>query len=180
MFVIFSHFLIWVKAGRDGSRIPTLWYYYCPNTTNFLGTVRSVTNDVVAASMQITVNKVGMEGGKGQDCPLIWASGEQPFGRREVNDLACGLVSLKLCAGTLGVAGSCILNPCIIGAVWIIEGLRSKRMNFRVGRQYWKLPSWEDLLKQQKNPKIIPLRETLGKFDLILKASVEESLTKIK
>ena len=54
-------------------------------------------------------------------------------------------------------------------------------MNFRVGRQYWKVPSWEDLLKQQQQKnKIIPLRETLGKFDLILKASVEESLTKIK
>ena len=100
--------------------------------------------------MQITINKVGMERGKGQDCPMIWASGEQPFGRREVNDLACGLVSWKLCASILGVAGSCILNPHIIGAVWIIEGLRSKRMNFRVGRQYWKVPSWEDLLKQQQ------------------------------
>ena len=55
--------------------------------------------------MQITINKVGMERGKGQDCPMSWASGEQPFGRREVNDLACGLVSLKLCAGILGWLG---------------------------------------------------------------------------
>ena len=31
-----------------------------------------------------------------------------------------------------------------------------------------------------KKTKDIPLRETLGRFDLILKASVEESLTKIK
>lgn len=84
--------------------------YDCPNT-NFYGTARSVTNDVVATYVQVTMKKKS-GGGEKEGSRLTYDVGLRggAFGRKGVNALAWGLVSCAALCAVVGGAGFCILG----------------------------------------------------------------------
>lgn len=57
---ISSSFSTWLKAGKDGSSVPTLFCYDCLNTTSSYRTLREVEKYGVAIIMQVIIKQSSM------------------------------------------------------------------------------------------------------------------------